>query len=169
MPRTPRHRRRALTLVESLMAAMVLLVVVVAVSQALLAGQMQVYDAAHRARAIELAEALMDEVLRLPYADADTDNETTRATFDDLDDFDGYSESGTLRDAAGTAYPSEYQVFTRTVAVSTTSTATRSRERCATRREPPILPSTRSSRARSPSPRRRNRCRVSGLRSTGSR
>ncbi|HRX83416.1 MAG TPA: hypothetical protein P5572_00190 [Phycisphaerae bacterium] len=121
MPRTPRHRRRALTLVESLMAAMVLLVVVVAVSQALLAGQMQVYDAAHRARAIELAEALMDEVLRLPYADADTDNETTRATFDDLDDFDGYSESGTLRDAAGTAYPSEYQVFTRTVAVSTTS------------------------------------------------
>ena len=99
------------------MAAMVLIVVVVAVSQALLAGQMQTHDAVHRGRAIELAEALMDEVLRLPYADSGTDNETTRATFDDLGDFHNYTESGTLRDASNSAYPATHQGFTRTVTV----------------------------------------------------
>jgi len=116
--RQRRSRRCALTLVETMIASVVLLVVVMAVSQALLAGQMQAYDAAHRARAIELAEALMDEILRLPYADNDDDNETTRATFDDLDDFDNYAESGTLCDASNTAYPSAYQGFTRAVDVS---------------------------------------------------
>lgn len=116
--RRRRSRRGALTLVETMIASVVLLVVVLAVSQALLAGQMQAYDAAHRARAIELAEALMDEILRLPYADSDTDNEITRATFDDLDDFDDFVESGTLCDASNTAYSSAYQVFTRAVDVS---------------------------------------------------
>lgn len=103
------------------MAAMVLVVVVVAVSQALLAGQMQVYDAVHRARAIELAEALMDEILRLPYADSGTDNETTRATFDDIGDFHNFSESGTLRDASNATYPSSYSGFTRSVTVVSSS------------------------------------------------
>jgi len=119
--RGPRSRRYALSLVEALFAAIILTVVVAAVSQALLAGQMQSYDAAHRARAIELAEALMEEIVRLPYEDPDSDGELSRATFDDLDDFDGYSDTGTLSDIAGTAYSSEYNVFTRTVTVTSDS------------------------------------------------
>jgi len=115
----PFHRniRRGLSLVETLIASVVLVVVVMAVSQALLAGQMQMYDAAHRARAIELAEALMDEIIRLPFTDPNTDNEVTRATFDDLADFHNYSETGVITDAHGVAYPAAYQVFDRAVTV----------------------------------------------------
>jgi hypothetical protein len=97
--------------------------VVLAVSQALNAGQMQAYDAAHRARAIELAEALMDEIVRLSYADSGVDDETTRATFDDIDDFHNFSETGVLRDAADAAYPAAYQVFERSVTVTAASQA----------------------------------------------
>jgi MSHA pilin protein MshD len=112
-----RLRRRGLTLVEALLAAIVLVVVAGSVSQALLAGQMQAYDAAHRERGLELAEALMEEILRLPYADADGDGETGRANFDDLDDYNGYTDSGALTDFAGTAYPSAYHDFSRAVTV----------------------------------------------------
>jgi Tfp pilus assembly protein PilV len=118
MNRSRQNQRRAISLAETLIAAVVLVVVVAAVSQSLYAGQLQVYEAAHRARAIELAEAMMDEILRLPYADTGVDNEVTRATFDDLADFDNYAETTTIRDASNTAYASAYQVFDRTVDVS---------------------------------------------------
>lgn len=115
------RKRRALTLVEALLASVVLVVVVAAVSQALLAGQMQTYDAVHRERAIALGEALMDEIVRLPYADEDADGEASRANFDDLDDYNGFSESGTLTDLEGTALPSAYNDFTRSATVTSSS------------------------------------------------
>jgi len=112
-------RHRGLTLVECLLASVVMAVAVIAVTQAVVAGQMQTADALHRVRALELAEALMDEVLRLPYTDPDgTGGEVGRANFDDLADFNGFSEAATtLADAAGTAYASPFQVFSRSVTV----------------------------------------------------
>lgn len=110
---------RGLTLVECLIASAILALAVVAVSQAIVAGQMQTVDALHRARALELAEALMDEVLRLPYADPDgTGGEVGRANFDNLEDFDGFSEApGAVNDAGGTAYDAPFQTFSRSVSV----------------------------------------------------
>lgn len=91
---------------------------VVAVTQAVVAGQMQTVDALHRARAMELGESLMEEVLRLPYDDPDGGSEAARADFDNLADFNGFTEAaGVLSDAAGTAYPSAFQGFSRSVSV----------------------------------------------------
>lgn len=119
------HRRHALTLLEGLIASVILTMVVVAVSQAILAGQMQTADALHRTRAVELAEAMMDEILRLPYDDPDGSSnpgpdggEYARNTYDNLDDYHGFSESaGNLRDVAGMAYETTYDDFARSVAV----------------------------------------------------
>jgi prepilin-type N-terminal cleavage/methylation domain-containing protein len=111
-------RHRGLTLVESLLASAILAFAVVAVSEAVIAGQMQAIDALHRARAVELGEALMEEVLRLAYADPDGVGEVGRANFDDLQDFNGFNEtSGTLSDANGIAYDMPYQSFSRSVSV----------------------------------------------------
>lgn len=117
------HRRRALTLVEGLLASALLAFAVAAVSQAVVAGQMQTVEALHHRRAVELTEALMDEVLRLPYDDPQGASspgpeagESSRSAFDNADDYHGFSETaGTLADAAGTLYSAPFQDFTRSV------------------------------------------------------
>ncbi len=125
------HKQRALTLIEAMMSATILAVVAVATSQAIVAGQMQTYDALHRQRALTLADSLMDEILRLPYDDPDGASgkgpeagETPRSGFDNLDDFFNYTQSGSrtllggsLQDVTGTAYADPYQVFTYAVSV----------------------------------------------------
>ncbi|MCK4659083.1 MAG: hypothetical protein KAV82_06130 [Phycisphaerae bacterium] len=114
------RRFRALTLVECLLASVILAVAVVAVTQAVVAGQMQTVAALHRSRGVQLAEALMDEVLRLPYADPDgTGGEVGRSNFDNLEDFNGFNESpGALSDAGGTPYGTPFQGFSRAVTVT---------------------------------------------------
>ena len=120
---------RALTLVECLLASLMLAFSVVAVSQAVIAGQMQTYAALRQRRAVELAEALMDEVLHLPYDDpqgASTPGpeggETGRSAFDNADDYHGFSEAaGSLADASGTVYPTAFQTFSRSVTAAYSS------------------------------------------------
>lgn len=47
-----------------------------------------------RKQALALAESILEEVLQKEYADPDgTSGETTRATFDDVDDYNGKSNS----------------------------------------------------------------------------
>jgi len=105
---------RGITLVECLLASAILAFAVIAVSQAVVAGQMQTADALHRARAMELGEALMEEILRLPYTDPDAGGEVGRANFDNIEDFNGFSEAaGTLSDASGTPYDAPFQKFSR--------------------------------------------------------
>ncbi|MEZ6085533.1 MAG: hypothetical protein R3E58_16695 [Phycisphaerae bacterium] len=125
-------RKRALTLFEAMLSASILAVVAVVASQAIVAGQMQTYDALHRQRALTLADSLMDEILRLPYDDPDGEStpgpesgESTRTAFDNIDDYHGFSESGsrtvaagTLKDATDTAYADPYQFFTQSVTVA---------------------------------------------------
>lgn len=125
-PRHPQRRRpcaQGFSLVEVLFASAVLAFIVMGLSQTIVSGQAHTYNALHEERALSLAEALMEEVLALPYADrgGDTtpgpdDNETTRDRFDGMDDFDGFVESpGDLADPAGALYPELFQGFSRSV------------------------------------------------------
>ena len=116
-------RETGFTLVESMIATVVLAVIVLSVSVAVTSGQRQMYEAMHAQRAIGLAEELMESILALPYDDPDGDSspgpevdETSVSDFDNADDFHGYSEpAGELTDTAGLTYPSEYQLFSREV------------------------------------------------------
>lgn len=116
------------TLIESLMAISVLAFAVIAISQAISAGQMETYEALHHERAMAVAQALMEEVLALPYADPDDSSTTagpetgqgesasSRSTFDNCDDFHNYSEStGNVADHAGVAYTGQFTDFSRAV------------------------------------------------------
>lgn len=125
-PRRRTGRAGGFTLIEALLATTVLAFVVAAMSQTIVAGQMQTYDAMHAGRATALAEALMEEVLVLGYDDpgggqfiGPDDGETQREDFDDIDDFHGFEEeAGGLADAAGNVYPDVFQGLTRRVTVT---------------------------------------------------
>jgi Tfp pilus assembly protein PilV len=120
MPRT-NVRSSAFSLPEVLAAAMVLTLAVAALMQAVVAGQRQSHSALRATRATALNDALMAEIQANPYDDPDNNeaNEDTRARFDDIDDYDGYSETfdQTIADAGGSAYPQAYQSFRRSVTV----------------------------------------------------
>ena len=111
------------------MATTILAIAVTAVAAALMAGAQQSYEAVDTRRANEAAQALLEEILTRPYADPDGASnpgpeagETTRSAFDNVDDYHGYSESaGSLVDAAGNAYPTEYAGFSRSVTVAADS------------------------------------------------
>ena len=76
-----------------------------------------------------LAGSLMEEILSKPYSDpggasalGPEAGETTRALFDNADDYHGFSgAAGSLATADGTAYASEFQVFSRSVTCSSTT------------------------------------------------
>lgn len=132
-PSRPAGRRRGLTLVEVVIAMTILAFAVLVIVQMVSAGQAQTYAALHDLRALSLAEAMLEEVVSLPFDDPDgasnagpESGETSRALFDNADDFHGFTEDpGALADASGDLYPREYQAFTRSVRVvaSTTNVA----------------------------------------------
>lgn len=121
--RDRRLRAQGFTLVEVLFASAVLAFVVAGLTQTIVSGQAHTYNALHEERALSLAEALMEEVLALPYTDRGGDTtpgpdggEPTRDRFDGIDDFDGYTEAaGSLADPAGVLYPALFQRFSRSV------------------------------------------------------
>lgn len=116
-------RENGFTLVESMIATVVLAIIVLSVSVAVTSGQKQMHEAMHAQRAIGLAEELLESILALPYHDPDGNSspgpeadELSVSDFDNADDFHGYSEqAGEVMDAAGVAYPVEYQLFSREV------------------------------------------------------
>lgn len=87
-------RQAGFTLVE-----LVIFIVIVAVGVAgiLLVMNTVVASSADpmvRKQALALAESILEEILQKEYADPDgTSGETTRATFDDVDDYNGKSNS----------------------------------------------------------------------------
>lgn len=120
---TKPSRQLAFTLTEALLASGVLSLAVMAVSHMLVAGQMSTYEALHHRRAISLTEAMIEQVLALPYADPQGDavlgpdpGESSRTQFDNQDDYDGYVEAiGGVVDAQDQAYPQAFAQFSRSV------------------------------------------------------
>jgi hypothetical protein len=107
------------------MAMSILGIGVVAVSAALTAGSQQTAAVADVRLATELAEAMLEEILALPYDDPDgasalgPEGGESRLTFDNTDDFHGYTEAdGSVAMADGTAYPAGYVRFARAVSIS---------------------------------------------------
>ncbi len=106
-----RQSRTALSLVETLLAATILATVAAAAALPFSAGLRQVQQAARIEQAAWLGAALMDEILAHPFDDPDQPGvynlgpdagESDRASFDNIDDYHGYSEALTgARSASG--------------------------------------------------------------------
>ncbi len=100
----PRHRQNmsgGFTLVESLLAATILAMVVMAVLMPFVAGARNDRSSVRQSLAVALGEDLMEEVLAKPFVDPDGGGLTPgpdggeqggRESFDNIDDYDGYSE-----------------------------------------------------------------------------
>lgn len=102
---------------------LIFLIVVVSVG---LAGVLRVFnvgvaasaDPLVRKQAVALAESLLQEVLQKPYADPDpgvSSGESTRATFDDVDDYNGRGN------ASFSDLPAALAGYTITIAVTPTA------------------------------------------------
>jgi hypothetical protein len=121
-----RIRRKSFTLAESLIAAAVLAMGVVAISLAMSAGHMQSHYATRGQQGMLLAEEMAELIVTKPYYDPEGSSalgpdagESSVLAFDNVDDFHGYVEAaGALRDGTGHLYPDEYQVFGRQVIIS---------------------------------------------------
>ena len=135
MLKTPQNTRRlarrshALTLVEVMIAIALLQIVVLGISYTLATGEKHVEEANYSQRATRLAIDLIEEIVSKSYDDPDGAailgieiDELTRQQYDDMDDYNGHGErAGALTDFSATAYSSEYQVFSRTATVTSTS------------------------------------------------
>jgi MSHA pilin protein MshD len=123
------HWVRGLTLVEAILALTIFPLAVTGISFAITSGQSEAIETLRQTRAAMLAGGLMEEILSKPYSDpggasalGPEAGETTRTLFDNADDYHSYSEAaGSLATADGTAYTSEFQVFSRSVTCSYTT------------------------------------------------
>jgi len=116
------------TLIETLIASVILSFSVLAITYAVAAGQMETADSLECLRAMSLGEALMEEVVSRPHVAIDSINPLgpesgeVRATFSSADDFNGFAEAkNNIKTADGTLYPSIYQGFTRSITVAAAS------------------------------------------------
>lgn len=102
---------RGLTLLETMIAAAILAFAATAVAIPFAAGLQETQEALRLEQAGVLAEALMAEIVAHPFDDPNAPGvyalgpeagESSRALFDNIDDYHGYSESsGGARDASG--------------------------------------------------------------------
>jgi len=134
------RRRRAFTALEALTAAAILAILTAATSGALVAGRAQSQLARDTLSASFLAQAMMDEVMRLPFNDPNgyttmgpDPPDTSRGLYNNIDDYSGYTDgnanwagtgaTSTMSDFAGNAYPASYQEFQRTVTMTAISSS----------------------------------------------
>lgn len=96
------HRTGGFTLVEAIMSMLVVSVLLVAAMRATTASALMQYKNSERALAGILADSLINDVLALSYADPTPpagfgpeagESTSSKAGWDDVDDFDGWSES----------------------------------------------------------------------------
>jgi len=120
------RRHRGLTIVECLIAMTILAVVVLVTAHTLAAGHEHVHYGDRRSAAVRLGRDMLEEIASRSFRDLVTPTnfgpetgETTRADFDDVDDYHGYAQAaGSLTDFAGNAYPASDQSFARSVTVT---------------------------------------------------
>ena len=94
-------RARGLTLIESMLAMLIVSVLMVAAMRAAGASGLTQYRSAERVRGCTLADGLMAEVMALEYQDPGAasfglesgESSGTRASWNDIDDANGWSES----------------------------------------------------------------------------
>jgi prepilin-type N-terminal cleavage/methylation domain-containing protein len=97
------------TLVEAMMAVMVLGIAAASLLLPFIKGAALQSEGINRTLAASLASDLMEQILRLPFHDPDgglslgpESGENTPSEFDNIDDYDGYTEpQGQVKDAAG--------------------------------------------------------------------
>lgn len=96
-------RQRGVTLIELVVAIVVVAISVSAVLGVLTSTTASSADPLIRQQAIAIAESYIEEILLKPFDDPDgVDGEATRTAFDDIDDYDGVSDNG-ARDQFDTA------------------------------------------------------------------
>jgi MSHA pilin protein MshD len=100
---------RGLTLVEAMVAMTIVSVLLVAAMRAVGGAGLNQYKNAERVTAAMLADGLMAEILSKSYADPNQtpsfgveSGETSRSLYDDVDDYNGYAETSSPKDSAGT-------------------------------------------------------------------
>jgi len=94
MSRLP-ERQLGVTLVELVVAIVVVAIAVSAVLGVLTATTGASSDPLIRQQAIAIAESYLEEITLNAFSDPDgSDGEANRALFDDIDDYDGLSDSG---------------------------------------------------------------------------
>lgn len=113
-----RQRGEGFTLLESLLAAVVLAMVVAAITLPFTAGARSQQAEARQTLGTSLAEELMEEILQKPFEEPDDADqvaedesafgpdagESSRADFDAIDDYHGYTEAaGSVQGADGSA------------------------------------------------------------------
>jgi MSHA pilin protein MshD len=114
------RRERGATLIELTISIVVIAIAASAVLGLLSRTAGRSADAMVMSQAVAIGEAYLEEIALKAFADPDgTDGETTRAAFDDVDDYNGLVDNG-ARDQFGVALTSltQYQV-TVTVGTST--------------------------------------------------
>ena len=131
--RTARRSRAGFTLAEAMIASIVLAVATIGISSSIGASYQQDQSVQQMSTAIALNRQLMEEISAKPFDDPNGTSalgpetgESTRSLYDNVDDYNGYSEGlGALVDRNGTLYPTNDQQFTRAVVVaSVTQTVT---------------------------------------------
>ncbi len=114
------NRQAGLTLVELLVS-----IVIVGIAASTILGVFSTVAASSadpliRHQAAAIADAYLEEILLRPFDDPDgNDGESSRAAFDDLDDYDGLVDNGS-RDQFGNPVPG-LDDYTVTVSVSSSS------------------------------------------------
>ena len=122
------HRKNAggFTLVEAMVAVMVLGIAAASVLFPFISGAALQDEGVNRTLAARLASDLMEQILLLPFHDPDDETsyslgpesgEAAPAGFDNLDDYNGYSEiQGQVKDVTGAVFTdSRYVNFSRNV------------------------------------------------------
>jgi len=120
------RKSSGLTIVESLIATVVLATAFVALLNAVMAGQQQLHQSDIMLRAAQLGNDLLEEIVSRDYRDpaggtsfGPETGENARCDYNDVDDYNGYSEpAGQLTDCTGRIYGPEHQVFSRSVSVT---------------------------------------------------
>ena len=90
----PPYGDAGFTLIELIVAMVVISVALVGVMSVITYTTLHSADPVLRQQSIAIAEAYMEEITLKNYSDPDADGETSRALYDDVDDYDGLSDSG---------------------------------------------------------------------------
>lgn len=98
------QNNKGVTLIELIVAMVVISIALVGVLSVINYTTLHSADPVLRHQAIAIAEAYMEEISLKNFTDPDSDGETDRRLFDDVDDYDGLVNDGAV-DQNGNAIP----------------------------------------------------------------